>query len=1684
MTAPPAAPPTGRRAALALHQQGIAALQANDLDRAAALLRAAVAADETIAGLHANLGLALHALGDVAGAEAAYRRALALEANLATARNSLGTALQDQGRRAEAEAEFRAALALDPDYHEAAVNLGGALHALKRGAEALEILQAAVVRDPADPAARINLAAALKESGDPAAAEPHLLEALRLSPDDPEALVNLGLVREKQERRDEAEALYRQALTVAPGSALAQWNLALSALRMGRLNEGWPLYEARFAAEPDPLTVPPSLPFWRGEALSGKTLLVWREQGLGDDLLFGSLLPQLATRVATEGGRLIVAAEPRLVTLFARSLPGVGVVAAARGRAPAVAADLHCPFGALPGLLRPRLSDWTAAAVAWLRPDPALSALWRERLAALGPGLKVGVAWRSAVTTGERAGAYLRPADLAPAAAVPGVILINLQYDLTQEEAAAAQSVLGAPLAYWPDADLRNDLETAAALTAACDLVVSPASSVGETAASLGVPVRRFGGRDWTWLGTGVRPWFPTQKTDAPRVGESLADAVVRLAADLRRLAAPVGPAPVGPTCDDLVAEADRLRAEGRGADAEKAYQAALALQPGAARAVAGYAGLAREAGRPDLAAAILGGAVYEGEAQAERAAALTDWADLLVKAGEGERAVKAWWALILTDPGGDAGFAGLANLRAAQGKHPQALRGWERAIKADPTCGEWRYNQGNSLKALGRAAEADEAYRAAARCNPALALADFNRGYAALEQGRLAEGWDGLEKRFAAGQAKPDRRFSCPQWTGGALNGGDLLIWREQGIGDELMFAACYDDAIRRALAAGAGRVLIDAEPRLAGLFARRFAQATVRPWREGDPAPPGLAAHIPAGSLPALLRRSLSAFVGSADLSAFIDGAADAVFAADPARVEAWRKRLAALGPGLKVGICWRSGLAGADRGAAFSSLVDDWGPLLTLPDAMCVNLQYDQCEAELTAAEESFSVRIHRPAGLDLRDDLEGVAALISALDVVVATGTSVAELAGALGVPTLRLCRLGEWAALGARARPWFSSVRPVYPCERSAVPLADSLRQAAALLARLRPPLSLPLPLPPPPPAPSPAPVAETLSPAVLLSRAMDLHRAGRADEAAALYRRIAPGAPQYADARHLLGMIACAQNRFAEALADFDAAIAAQGRAPDYHANRAYALNALGRAEEAAGAARRALKLNSEHAEATANLGVALAAAGKRDEAGKTLRRALAKLPAHGAARGALADVSARRGDAHGAAAQYRICLALQPAGPVGWEGLGRTLAKLDPMDTAGPQACWRRALRLAPALPAPWGLLGEARRRGGDASGAAQAFACALTLTPDAAGALSNLAMARQGMGDAANAARLFARALAVDPSDGLSRFNRALLRLKNGDTAGGWEDYDGRLAAPALFPSPGLPYPLWRGEPLKGRRLLVWGEQGLGDELMFAALYPLLLRREKKVTLACDARLVGLFARSFPQAEVRALSDCRRNPPPGPPSGIAYQIAAGSLARLLAPRLADFVVAPGWLRPAPAPAAGWRARLDGLGPGLKIGVAWTSARQDAARARDYLRLADLAPLAAVPGVVLVSLQYDGRGEEIAAFRAATGLRLEAFLDHDLKNDLETAAALTAACDLVISVASSVGETAAALGVPVWRLEGRGWTRLGTGARPWHPAMRLFSPNPGERLSDTVARAALMLRRLRGGGAAASPER
>ncbi|HYF87377.1 tetratricopeptide repeat protein [Azospirillum sp.] len=1229
----------------ALHLLGVLHHQRREDAEAVRLIGQAIARRPRMAEQHANLGLALHALGRLGEAEAEYRRALALREAYPQAHNSLGSALQEQDRLDDAAVHYRRALDLDAGYAEAWANLGTLLRARDEYGEAETALRHALRLDPGHATALTNLGVVLKETGRIGEAEAAHREALRLAPGDAETMVNLALLREAQGRGGEAEALYGQALALSPGFALARWNLALRLLGQGRLAEGWDEYEARFASRRVSAGRSFTLPPWDGAA--GGRLLVWREQGLGDELMFGTALPDLAAGIGPDN--LVVEVDARLTGLVGRALPGLTVRAETTDPTDApINADRHLAMGSLPRLLRPTLSAFPDRR-SWLAPDPARLADWRDRLAALGPGLRVGICWGSQNMLGERKAAYTTLADWAPLLTLPGLIPVTLQYDEREAEIAATEERLGLRIHRWPDTDLKNDLESVAALIAGLDLVVTVASSVGEMAGALGVPVWRFGpAGDWTALGSAVRPWFPSMRLWSARPGEGLADVLVRMAAELRRLA------PALPIADWL-AEARDLHESGRWPEAEKAYQRILDQGGEVPAALEGYGLLGHQAGRPDIAVTLLTraitaepsagrhkrralahqeiGAMAEAEADWQAAASLAPedvealgnlgalrltrgaaveaaeateaalrlapfhaglWANAglarqamgrdgvpffrralvldpalaeawtalsaealrdaarateadraaeralrlrpgdpsavgnlglaalaldrpaeavghlrlalqgrpgdlgtignlalaLERAGDGAAAGLAWWRVILLTPGIGAGWAGLADLRQRQGRLDAALKGWSRALALESTRAEWRYNLGNALHAAGRPEEADAAYRQAVEDDPSLTLAAFNRGYAALARGELGTGWTGLEARFAAGQALPDRRFRIPAWDGGDLTGKTVLVWREQGVGDELMYSACYADLIGRAEQVG-GRVIVECEPRLMDLFARSFPQALVR---AATAEPVDADCHVPAGSLPLRLGWGLGGFP-----------ARSGWLRADEAAMERWRGWLGELGGDdgplpnpppplagegtaaasqsshaakhptpstakggggmgrgqplqganspLTIGLCWRSGLRSALRDANYAPLTD-WAPILTLPGLRLITLQYDDCEAELADAEQRFGITIHRPP-LDLKNDLDGAAALTAALDLVISAGTSVAEMAGALGVPVWRVGPAGDWTALGTACRPWYPSMRLV--CPKPGETLGDALGAAGRALSSLRMP---------------------------------------------------------------------------------------------------------------------------------------------------------------------------------------------------------------------------------------------------------------------------------------------------------------------------------------------------------------------------------------------------------------------------------------------------------------------------------------------------------------------------------------------------------------------------------------------------------------------------------------------------
>ncbi|CAO3356917.1 tetratricopeptide repeat protein [Azospirillum palustre] len=652
------------------------------------------------------------------------------------------------------------------------------------------------------------------------------------------------------------------------------------------------------------------------------------------------------------------------------------------------------------------------------------------------------------------------------------------------------------------------------------------------------------------------------------------------------------------------------------------------------------------------------------------------------------------------------------------------------------------------------------------------------------------------------------------------------------------------------------------------------------------------------------------------------------------------------------------------------------------------------------------------------------------------------------------------------------------------------------------------------------------------SAAALVGQAVLLHQSGRLAEADALYRQALAAQPRQPDALHLLGMIACQTGRFTDAADLIGQAVAARRDVPDYHANLAYALQALGRSAEAERAARNALRLRRpfpeaantlgnalnaqgkaadaadayraalcarpDYAEAEGNLGSVLRSLGRSAEAEPLLRHAvaanpsllearaalglalldlgrieegeaalravLAHRPDHASALLALAGSLQRRGA--DALPAHRRHLMLEPADPEGWNAHGLALQVADRIAAAG--EAFARALRLVPTMVEAMTNLGTVRRLQGRIVESADLQRRALHLRPGYAAAHTNLALALQDLGDDTAAEQEFSQALKADPAQALASFNRAILRLRQGRLAEGWADYTVRFESGRLKPKHPFNIPEWEGDDLTGRRLLLWAEQGLGDELMFGALLPEALARFPSTIVECEPRLVPLFQRSFPGTTVRR--------PTRRPADADCHLGFGSLPRLLW-RTAPVPPPPaGWLKPDPTRVTAWQSRLEALGPGLKIGIAWTSQRLTTERRQSYTELADWAPLLRLPGLHVVSLQYDGREVEIAAIEERLGVCVHRWPDLDQIVDLEGTAALMATLDLVVTVASSAGEMAAALGTPVWRLGRRDWTQLGTAVRPWFPSMRCIQPDDGDSIAGAISKAVHMLTRLSAG--------
>lgn len=326
----------------------------------------------------------------------------------------------------------------------------------------------------------------------------------------------------------------------------------------------------------------------------------------------------------------------------------------------------------------------------------------------------------------------------------------------------------------------------------------------------------------------------------------------------------------------------------------------------------------------------------------------------------------------------------------------------------------------------------------------------------------------------------------------------------------------------------------------------------------------------------------------------------------------------------------------------------------------------------------------------------------------------------------------------------------------------------------------------------------------------------------------------------------------------------------------------------------------------------------------------------------------------------------------------------------------------------------------------------ATQCFEQAVGQCPDFAEAHCNLGVVLQFQRRLNESLASFQRALEIDPDLPAAHFNMAMTYFLQEDFAHAWPEYEWRWRCARFGNRPAAAIrlaPVWDGTSLAGRTILVYGEQGIGDEMMFASCLPDVMDRAKRCVVACEMRLVPLFARSFPKAEVIAVHELESLSRADELGRLDCQVACATVPSFVRPDAASFPPGDGFLIADEERAARWRERFDQIGVGRKVGISWRGGKEPVEMRRRSTTLGQWSGVLSVPGVHFVNLQYGERAKDIEAARDQFGVEIHDWPDVDPLSNMDDFAAQIAALDLVISIDNSTVHLAGSLGVPTWML-------------------------------------------------------
>lgn len=1607
-------------------------LEANRLDEAIASYAQAIEQRPNYPEAINNLGNALQQKGDLDAAIEQYRQALELRPNFVEALSNLGAVLKDKHQLEESIACLEQAIALNPDIAEVQNNLGNAYQEQKRVEDAIACYRKALALKPEMAEVRSNLGNMLQYIGEFEEAFEHFAAAIAAQPDFAGAYNNLGIAYRNAGRVEDAFAAYDRALELKPDFVEAHWNKGLNYLLLGDFDRGFAGYEWRFQwsrfLEQNPSRTY-SQPRWDGSDLTGKVILLYAEQGMGDTIQFIRYVPL----VKAKGGHLIVECHPPLLNLLQcvpeidKLLPLGSVVSGF---------DVHAPLMSLPYLL-----GTTATTVPAEVPYLQAASKPPYRLDQESSGYKIGIVWDGNPQNPYNRMRTVPLAELLRLADLPGVTLYSLQKEPKPADVERLQ-------AHPQVQDLRShlaDFTDTAALIEQLDLVISIDTAVAHLAGALAKPTWLLLplAPDWRWMCDRLdSPWYPTMRLfrqptygDWPTVLQQVRQALVETlgidqqtvdwGADTAAIAPPELASlrqgkpqkPKAPT--QKRKEASKKNPPSKASSPPKpvlpaALQAVVKLYQTGQLAAARQNCQAFLDQHPDSADGWhLLGLMSHHERQLETAIAhyqqalkvntnhLDTYNNLAValhELGQLDEAIPHYQKALALNPQSADAHNNYANALRERGRLDEAITHYQQAIAARPEYADAYNNLGLAYYAQEDFEQAAIAYRQAVERRPHFPQALNHLGNALKELGDFAAAAHAYQQAIAC---KPDYAKAYNNWGNVFRDSGDLqtaVQYYDQATAIEPNFAEAHWNKALTLL--------------LGGDLLRGFEEYE---WRR----------HV---NLPSF--RSLRDFPGTRWDGSPLQGQIIYLHAEQgmgdiiqfvryvPYVVQRGGRVMLECHPPLMNLL---QNLPGVERLVPYGSAPPGYhtqAPLLSLAHIF-------QTTAETVPASVPY---LHPPAtAVTLPPPHAGTASLKVGL---VWSGNPENPYNRTRAIPLELLLPFADLPHIAL-----YSLQKDLQPGEADQLAARPQIHDLRSRLSDFV----------------DTAALIQQLDLIISIDTAVT-HLAGALGKPVWLLLPFAPDwrwmlhrddSPWYPTLRIFRQAVAGDwETVLQQVSAELEQLAAAP--APPPLPKAALPLAATDFTQPPL-SSRSALLLTALQQYQTGNLAAAE----------QLYRQVLAHHPEETDALHVLGVILCQRQQFDEAIALIRRLVALKPEFVEGWRNLAGALQDQRQFEAA--IASYQQALNLYPDYADVHQNLSTALLEVDRPFAAVTHAQRLVDLKPDSADAYYNLGYALRRAGQVDAAIECYRQAIARQPDMAIAHKNLGHALLLQGDLIPGFAAIEWRWQQPGWTRRP-FPQPEWDGGDLTGKTILLYAEQGLGDTLQFIRYVPLVKAKGGRIIVECQADLISLLAQ---------LADCDRLIPqdaPLPPFDVHASLM--SLPRLLQttaatiPAEIPYLWASAETQPPEAQPAETEQPFTPAAPlptsPLKVGVVWAgnpNHRNDRFRS---CAVEVLRPLFEVANVNFYSLQKGAAAEQL---RSLTDLPIEDWGDR-LQTFVDTANAI-AALDLVITVDTAVAHLAGAMGKPVWVLLmfAADWRwMLDRDDTPWYPTMRLFrQTEPGD---------------------------